>query len=315
MHTYALFTADRLPKKPYCSDDKTASRIRSLTHALKYAYIQPNPPGLLYWLVFDIDREDASWRYEDVIAPSPNLIVVNPQNGHAHYYYALKAPVNTGERGRLKPKQYAESVYRGLGAILGADAHYARLMAKNPLHPSHITLCPRSEPYELADLDEYIVRRGEGKVWQAAARAKGEVVNLEGRNCTTFDRLRAWAYSWIGTYRTSGASFDDWHMACRRQAEAFAEFPGHSKGDLPQSEVKATAKSVATWTWRHYDGRRGSNEDFPQVQAARGRMKGRRKREEFLSTAKALKAEGKSNKAIAAALAVSAPTIANWLKR
>lgn len=315
MHTYALFTADRLPKKPYCSDDKTASRIRSLATALEYAYIQPNPPGLLHWLVFDIDRADARWRYEDVIAPPPNLVVMNPENGHAHYYYALKAPVNVGENGRQKPKQYAEAVYRGLGAILGADPQYARLMAKNPLHPSHVTLCPTNQLYELAELDEYIVRRNEGAVWQAAARARGEAVNANGRNCTMFDRLREWAYSWVPEYRGSGASFDDWLSACRRQAEVSGEFPGHSEGSLPDSEIKATAKSVAKWTWNRYDGRRGNSEDFPLIQAARGKMKGRRKRDRFLDKAKELKASGMSNKAIARAFGVSAPTVANWLKR
>lgn len=311
----ALFTAERLPKKPYCSDDKTASRIRTLETALTYAYIQPNPPGLLFWLVFDLDREDASWRFQDVIAPAPNLIVMNPANGHAHYYYALKTPVNVGEKGRLRPKQYAEAVYRGLGAILGADARYACLMAKNPLHPSHITFCPQTEPYELAELDEYIINRNEGKVWQAAARARGEAVNLLGRNFTMFDRLRDWAYSWVRTYRTSGAGFDEWLQACHLQAELYGDFPGHSKGNLPTSEIKATAKSVAKWTWRHYEGRGGHDPEFPLVQAGRGRMKGGRKREELLLKAVALKAEGKSNKAIAKALGVTAPTVANWLKR
>lgn len=88
-----LFTADRLPLKPYCSNNKTASNIRTLKTALGCSHIQFNPTHLLCWLVFDLDFDGravqldrAAYHYEDVGAPAPNIIVINVGNGHAHYY-------------------------------------------------------------------------------------------------------------------------------------------------------------------------------------------------------------------------------------
>lgn len=129
-----LFTAERLPQKPYCSNDKTASNIRMLSAAFAYTHIQFNPPGLRYWLVFDLDfggrgvsLDTARWYYEDVLAPPPNIIVINPKNGHAHYYYALMTPVVRGENARRRPQDFADAVYRGLGAMLDADPDYPGL--------------------------------------------------------------------------------------------------------------------------------------------------------------------------------------------
>lgn len=88
-----LFTGDRLPLKPYCSNNKTASNIRTLKTALGCSHIQFNPTHLPCWLVFDLDFDGravpldrAACHYEDVGAPAPNIIVINVGNGHAHYY-------------------------------------------------------------------------------------------------------------------------------------------------------------------------------------------------------------------------------------
>lgn len=317
-----LFSADRLPQKPYCSDDKTASRIRALATALRYTHIQFNPPHLINWLVLDLDfgggtvpLDRAAHYYEDTLAPPPNIIVINPANGHAHYYYALRTPVARGEHARPEPLRYAQAVYRGLGALLDADPRYAQLLARNPLHPAHIALTPHGEPYELAALDEYLWDRHAGRAWQQAARAAGREVNALGRNCTVFDSARRWAYQWVNEYRETGAGLDAFAAACLRQAVAANEFAGHAQGALPANEVASIARSVARWTWRHYDGRRGSDDAFAARQSARGRCNGARKREDLLPQALALAAQGQSQRAIAAALGVSQKTVSNWLKR
>jgi hypothetical protein len=49
-----LFTPERWPKKPYCSDDKSAKWIRQLKTAIKQPYIQANPPHLRVWMIFDL---------------------------------------------------------------------------------------------------------------------------------------------------------------------------------------------------------------------------------------------------------------------
>ena len=55
---------EQLPRRPYCTDDLSAGLvIRSRDQAARYRYIQPNPPGLACWLVFDVDHPYAvlSW--------------------------------------------------------------------------------------------------------------------------------------------------------------------------------------------------------------------------------------------------------------
>ena len=51
---------DRLPKKPYCSDNLDYGLIiRPKEISLKYKYIQPNSPYYLHYLVFDLDYESS----------------------------------------------------------------------------------------------------------------------------------------------------------------------------------------------------------------------------------------------------------------
>ena len=50
----------RWPLKPYCSDDKTAKHIRSLSAAITRPYIQANPPYLRVWSIYDVDRPSAA---------------------------------------------------------------------------------------------------------------------------------------------------------------------------------------------------------------------------------------------------------------
>lgn len=269
----------------------------------------------MYWLIFDIDRDDAQYRFEDVVAPPPNIIVTNPDNGHAHYYYALKTPVNIGEKGRAWPQYYAKAVYHGLGAILDADPNYVGLIAKNPFFPGHITFSPRAAAYELAELDEYIFNRAAGSIWKADARQRGRVVNDDGRNCTLFDNLRRWAYSWVNTYRENRVTVEVWHEACRKQAEEMNDFLGHPLGLLTASELKAIAKSVGNWAWHKYDGRTGSTRDFPVLQAARGRRKGLRKRKELMSRVRTMTSEGSTQREIAQEIGIAQKTVSNWLKR
>ncbi|WP_205417968.1 replication initiation protein, partial [Pseudomonas savastanoi] len=51
-----------LLEAPYlarCSDDKTATRVRPREYALRYPYMQVNRPGMVSWLVFDLDHANA----------------------------------------------------------------------------------------------------------------------------------------------------------------------------------------------------------------------------------------------------------------
>ncbi|PKO82569.1 MAG: hypothetical protein CVU19_01035 [Betaproteobacteria bacterium HGW-Betaproteobacteria-13] len=294
-----------------------------LSAAFAYTHIQFNPPGLRYWLVFDLDfggrdvsLDTARWYYEDVLAPPPNIIVINPKNGHAHYYYALMTPVVRGENARRRPQDFADAVYRGLGAMLDADPDYRGLIGRNPLHPAHISFTPCERPYELAELDEYVSDRRAGRAWLKAAREAGRDVNSRGRNCTIFDATRRWAYQWVDQYRHVNSGFDVFASACMRHAEALNVFPGHTNGALPFGEIKSIARSVSTWVWRHYSAtQKGSDSFFSDLQSERGKKKGSAKRIELAPIAKRLSESGMSHRRVAEELGVDHKTIGNWLRR
>ncbi len=55
------------------------------------AEIAPDPPGWLTALRFDIDTDGGCAAWIEAELPAPNLVVVNPRNGHAHLVYLLGA--------------------------------------------------------------------------------------------------------------------------------------------------------------------------------------------------------------------------------
>jgi len=65
----ALLDPARWPRKPYCSDDKTARNIRPFLSALKRSYIQPNPPHLRVWSIYDVDYSGAALAWYDAMLP------------------------------------------------------------------------------------------------------------------------------------------------------------------------------------------------------------------------------------------------------
>uniref|UniRef100_UPI001555E025 primase C-terminal domain-containing protein n=1 Tax=Halomonas hibernica TaxID=2591147 RepID=UPI001555E025 len=83
-----------------------------------------------------------------------------------------------------------------------------------------------------------------------------------GRNCTLFEKLRQWAYKAI---RQGWPDADRWYEAVLTRARAYNDFDA----PLPDSEVKATARSVAKWTHCNL-----SSSGFSQWQAAQGRKGG-----------------------------------------
>lgn len=298
-----------LAKTPYCSNDKTASKILPRAIAIKHSHIQINHPGLASWLVLDIDTPDASQKnFDRLMWPLPNMIVINPQSGHAHYFYLLATPVCMTENGHDHPKRYLQYVKEGLAALMGADTGYAGLMVKTPFHSAHITIVSRDEAYSLGELAEYIPN-----AWKQDWRSKGRNVSDLGRNCSLFDALRQWAYQWRNEFTAAGRS--EWYAACLAQAERLNHFPGHPQHSLSWNEVKAIAKSVAKWVWTSYACAGSTDPKFKQQQTWRGRQKGKALRDKHLLEAVAMSKQGMSVREIARQLGVSHQTIGNWLKR
>ena len=150
MHQQDLFLQNRIPKKPYCTDDLlTGIRPRSYLHAIKHRYIQVNPPHLRVFMLFDIDREGGALAWEDNGLPMPAWATINRENRHAHLAYALAAPVLTADfGGRQAALRYLAAIEAAYRAKLGGDDGFASLITKNPVHPHWELLqgvpgCPR----------------------------------------------------------------------------------------------------------------------------------------------------------------------------
>jgi hypothetical protein len=132
------------------------------------------------------------------------------------------------------------------------------LIAKNPLNRRWHTLEFHTDSYSLHDLAEWVR-------FPKQCTALPEPIGL-WRNVSIFESLRAWAYSWVLTYKVAGTPVELWFRALLQQAEAMnSRFPE----PLPMSEIKATTKSVAKWVWRHF-----SEDTFREIQRVRGTKSG-----------------------------------------
>lgn len=237
MHNAALkLFNDRLPHKPYFSDDlHFGVRIAGKERAILAKYIQFNQPHAMFWLGFDVDRIGAAIDWSDRNAPAPTLTITNPENGHAHLLYALKTSVRTAPNGKMKPLKYAAAVENALRKKLGADTGYSGLICKNPNHCHWKIAVWQPELYTLDWLADSLELN--------AANDKEIVADYGlGRNCTLFDKTRKWAYRAI---RQGWPEYDQWLQACYERAYAYnLQF----SAPLDENEVNGIAKSIAKWT-------------------------------------------------------------------
>lgn len=237
MHPAVQRFTDSLGKKPYCSQNSTASLIRSREQAIKYDYVSLNRRRVAY-LAFDIDREGSAFAYYDSNLPPPTLTMINPENAHVHMLYELTAPVAITNNSRKAPIKYLADVEARMTDELNADTAFSGLMIKNPLSNRWNTIA-NDATYDLGLLLEYLPDRKPRKLIESVGW---------GRNCMLFDELRKWAYPRITSAKTAG--LDSWHYACLKQAENLNKF----NVPLPFSEIRSISKSVAKWTWNTYTG-------------------------------------------------------------
>ena len=298
---------EKLPKKPYCSDDLGRGVIiRPKRTAIQKPYIQHNPPCLVSSLVFDIDRQDAYFAWSDANLPTPTWIAKNRQNGHAHIGYMLLAPVCTTHRAKQNVIQYLAKIEQAYSLALGADRGYTGLITKNPCHGTWENHTFGVQPYDLNYLADFV------ELQELKTDLK-EVSGL-GRNCMMFDTVRFWAYEAIRAF-ISGST-DSWYAEVLKVATnangAFLE-------PLPHSEVKATAKSIARWVWRNHSD---AHVKFIERQAAKGRKgdssHGGKARSaqysDIRQEALKLHVMGKSIKEISEYLNVHRNSVSKWVK-
>jgi len=246
---------NKLPKKPYCTDDfEHGIKIRSKNIASKAKHIQLNGPTHKNFIVFDVDRNGAAMDWCDLGVPTPNMTIQNPDNGHAHLLYALSTPVRTAENAKIKPLRYAAAIENALCTALQADKGYCGLIAKNPLHSFWRVTEWQSSLYCLDELADNL---------DLSQPAKNDSDYGIGRNCTLFDNLRGWAYKAI---RQGWPDYSRWLMAVEQRAFSYNNFPVA----LSMNEVRATARSVARWTYGNI-----TNNDFKQWQSVQGKKGGK----------------------------------------
>jgi hypothetical protein len=232
-----------------CSDDKTAARVRPRQYAIRYPYMQVNRPGMVSWLIFDLDHAHA-FAWEDADLPAPNLIVRNRTSGHSHLFYAIP-PVCTTQRARSKPIEFMRAVYEAMATRLDADPQFhSGPVAKTPGHPWWLTHELHGHVYELGELADYVDLPSRSP-W---GRKPDLDAVAHSRHCSLFEALRFYAYSIVQHARDQGG-FEGF----ARRLEAFAHRKNRFRecgfaADLPLSSIKATVKSVARWTWDRYRG-------------------------------------------------------------
>ena len=236
-----------LAKKPYCSNDKTASLIRSAATALLYPTIQLNPPHLCAWLIFDIDavfkgfisdyKFSGTYAWEDANLPIPSYVAINPSNGHYHLAYAISA-VFTTENARVHPLEYLAAIERTYTRLLNADANYVGLMTHNPLHEKWQTIVFHYHEYSLSELQNGMKLDPKEK----------KAVNLSGysRHIDLFDTLRFAAYARVVD---SNVDYDTLYSELLEIADKTNG--EHFNAPLPSSSLRAVSKSVAKYCIRN----------------------------------------------------------------
>ena len=290
-----------LPKKPYCTNAKGMCRIRTKRHAITHAYIQPNAPGRVQWLVFDLDDPQALFAWHDTHAPAPTIIITNPDNGHAHYMYRLVEPV--GLYGRSSPKaiSYLRAVQHALQTKLGADPGYSGNLVKNPAHAKWNTYITGAPQYTLGDLAEWLDL-------SPAPTPPSANMDFYGRNCSVFENVRHQAYAIAHAHN---------YDSLFRAVQALAEKENNQFDDpLQPNEINHIARSIARYcTSPRFQAH--SQAWFSRLQAHRGALGGRAKAQAYQDKrdqAKALRAQCMSLSAIAKELNTHKTQVARWLQ-
>ena len=297
------YYVEHLPYWPYCAQGLGAIYKRPRAKFKHYTHIEHNEPTLVRWLVFDLDRSIhlSMWNWELSHIPAPNILVINPENRHAHAFYKLEQPVCRSEHGSKGPLEYLAHIENGFCELLKGDRGYSGLISKNPFHPDWETYFVHNHGYTLNELDDAIP-----DVCYIRSKSHSETYGL-GRNCSVFELLKQWAYR---AYRSFGFNNKGWYEACLEKAE---EYNLENCGAVPlaHNELKGIAKSVAKWVAGHFSAR-----EFKLIQAARGKQKGKELRDQYLDKVIELTKRGMKPSEVVASLGALTPTIiSNWTRR
>ena len=121
-----------------------------------HRHIQLNGPTTFRWMPHDIDHSGAYFAHRDANVPEPNVIAINPENGHAHCAVLLTTPIARHAASRVGPLRFYGAVERGIARRIGADRQYFGLICKNPVHADWRVEWRRAEPYTLSELADWL---------------------------------------------------------------------------------------------------------------------------------------------------------------
>lgn len=248
----------QMPFKPYCSNNLDYGlTIRKREKALEMLYIQANQPAIQTCLLFDIDKENSFYTFEEAGLPVPQFITKSPDSGRCHYGYILRTGVCKTQQARLKPLKYAAAVEIGMAEALGSDRGYVGLVTKNPLNSHWSPYWSGADLYDLDFLADCV------DLTTSNQTEKSENYGL-GRNVNLFENLRFYAYKHVLSFKKS-SNFDLFLAELERQAININTVC--NVGNLlPYNEVKATVKSICRWTWKNFD-----SATFSKIQSNRAK--------------------------------------------
>ena len=182
--------------------------------------------------------------------PLPNFAARREASGHLQIGWHLLKPVHRGATARPRPLSVLGRIAEFYADALRSDRNYVGVLAYNPIHSDYVTIYPRFDPYDLAELAEPIPAH-----WRRPARAV-DLATEPGRNCYLFAALCKLAL------RCSDDGLLTW---ARRLNSEFSL-------SLPDSEVRGIWRSVCRYRarWRV----QGHQQKFLFQQKARGRKGG-----------------------------------------
>lgn len=235
---------ERVPSFTLCTDTFSDGVYRRTKQsALLKRHIQLQSQNTRQVLLFDLDLEHSFDQWDQVGLPVPTWICLNPQDGHAHYGYALDVPITGYRKTPTSATAWYEAVYAAMNRTLCADPAYNQSLTKNPLHPHWHTYL-HDVKYSLGELAEYLDPKQ-----LAHLKLTPLPESINGRNDELFNRLRK-------------QEMKQWHLLARAsESKAMATVEAEAvdlaqrlfpQNPLPLAEIKQVARSVGRWLHRKY---------------------------------------------------------------
>jgi len=254
-----------------CTDNLAWGHAREPKQtALLRRYIRLNTEGRVSWLFFDIDRDDAALAYDEANVAVPNVVVQNPENGHAHLGYCLETPIITSNKARQKPLAFQRAIARGMTRRLGADLGYRNYLSKNPLHPDWRTTWLQRQLYQLHDLAFWL----EPEDMQFTREASTTEFADAGRNCALTSELGKFGLRMAWRHRDIGGSFEEFRRVLQERA---FDLNSDFEEPLRMAELVGIVRSIGNWSWSQ-----STREMFSEIQRHRARKR-RREKEQIMN--------------------------------